>query len=642
LLQQASRDYRVDIDWLRAVAVIAVIGFHFQIPGFRGGFVGVDVFFVISGYLLGGIVFNELAAGTFSLVAFWRRRARRILPALYVVVAATLAPALIILLEPQRAAFLRSIAAVALFGSNLFFWSHSGYFDRTAVDTPLLHTWSLAVEEQFYLVFPVVAVLLHRLAPATGRRHVMAAGFAVLAALSLFASARLVAAGEASTAFYLPHTRAWEFLLGVLFAIVPLPRPAGPWLPPAAKILGVALIIAAVNSFTTGMPFPGVNALLPCLGAALFLGSGALAAPGSRLLAAVQFVGRISYSLYLWHWPLYTLARQYSLVELPSPLEKAVLLAALVVLSWLSYRWIEQPLRRWNGGPGRVFATAGLGAAALCGASALGLIGNGALCADDAKFASLRAFESYDRRSNAIGSCFSADWSADNHPECFAGRKQAAILLWGDSMVAHYRPGFEAALRGRDVDLQQASGPHCYPTLTEARQAAWCNLLGRRVEAFVDAAHPSVVVVSAFWNEHIRTFGFEAVIADLRVAATRFAAKGTRLVVLGPGMQFRDDLPKILIRAASRNVALDPADIEVTEQFALDARMRAALEGAGALYLSPLAAACPDHACRLMATPDVPMTWDFGHLTVEGSEIVIRALWPALEPELAPPPVPAN
>ncbi|MDR3469817.1 MAG: acyltransferase family protein [Xanthobacteraceae bacterium] len=641
-MQQSSRDYRVDIDWLRAVAVVAVIGFHFQIPGFRGGFVGVDVFFVISGYLLGGIAFNDLAAGTFSLVEFWRRRARRILPALYTVVAASLAPALVILLEPQRAAYLKSIAAVALFGSNLFFWSHGGYFDRTAVDAPLLHTWSLAVEEQFYLTFPVVAVLLHRLAPATGRRSVVAAGFAVLAALSLFASARLVAAGDASTAFYLPHGRAWEFLLGVVLAIVPLPRPGKPWLRPAAKILGAVLIVVAVNSFTTGTLFPGLNALLPCLGAALFLGSGGVTAPGSRLLAAVQFVGRISYSLYLWHWPLFTLARQYSIVEMPSPLEKAILLVALVVLSWLSYSWIERPVRRWNGRPGRVFATAGLGAAALCGVSALSLVGNGALYADDPKFAALRALENYDRRSNAIGTCFSGDWTPDNHPECFAVRGQTSILLWGDSMVAHFRPGFEAALRGRDVELLQASGPHCYPTLSGARQAAWCNLLGRRIEAFVDAAHPPVVVVSAFWNEHIRTFGFDEVIADLRAAATRFAARGTRLVVLGPGLQFRDDLPEILIRAASRDVALDPKDIVRTSLFALDQRMRAALEGSGALYLSPLAAACPERACRLMATADVPMTWDFGHLTVEGSELVIRAMWPALGPELAPPPVPAN
>lgn len=633
-LPTSSRDYRVDIDWLRAVAVIAVVGFHFQLPGFRGGFVGVDVFFVISGYLLGGIVFRELADGSFSVLAFWRRRARRILPALYTMVAATLVPALLILFEPQRAAFLKSIAAVALFASNLFFWSHSGYFDRTAVDAPLLHTWSLAVEEQFYIAFPVVAVLLHRLATATGRRAWLVAGLAALAALSLFWSAGLVATGEASGAFYLPHSRAWEFLLGVLLVVVPLPRLERRWLVAGAKVFGVALIVIAVNSFTTGMLFPGLNALLPCLGAALFLAGGRLVAPASGLLAPVQFVGRISYSLYLWHWPLFTLARQYSLIETPSPAEKAVLLLALVGVSWLSYHFIEQPARRSGGGSGKAFVAAGLGAAALCGVSALGLIGNGALYADDAKYARLRAFESYDRGSNAIGSCFSGDWTDDNHAECFARRQRAAVVLWGDSMAAHYRPGLAAMLSGRDIDLEQATGPHCYPTLSGAPQAGWCNLLGRRVGALVDATHPAAVVVSAFWNEHVRTFGFDTVIAELRAEAARFSAHGTRLVVLGPGLQFRDDLPKILIRAESRNVALDQADVVVASQFALDARMQAALAGSGAIYLSAMQAACPEMACRMMATPDVPMLWDFGHLTAEGSELVIRALWPALEQAL--------
>jgi len=633
-LQQSSREYRVDIDWLRALAVIAVIGFHFEISGFRGGFVGVDVFFVISGYLLGGIVFRELAAGTFSFAEFWRRRARRILPALYAMVAATLVPALLILFEPQRAAFLKSIAAVALFGSNLFFWSHSSYFDRTAVDAPLLHTWSLAVEEQFYIAFPLVAVLLHRLAAATGRRSVIAIGIAALAALSLFASVRLIAAGEAPAAFYLPHSRAWEFLLGVLLAIAPLPRPARPWLAHAARILGVVLIVVAVNSFTPGLPFPGVNALLPCLGAAVFLAGDGVATPQGRLLGAVQFVGRISYSLYLWHWPLFTLARQYSLIDMPSPLARAALLVVLVALSWLSYSFVEQPLRRWSGRAARVFATAGVGAAALCGVSALGFVGNGALYADDAKFARLRAFETYDHRPDAFGACFAGDWTADDHAECFKRHRSDAVLLWGDSMAGHYRAGLEDVLRGRDLDLLQANGPQCYPTLSGARQAEWCNTLGRRVGAFVDAAHPSMVIVSAFWNEHVRAFGFDKVVADLRAAAARFAASGTRLVVLGPGLQFRGDLPKILIRAESRNVVLDAADVVETSQFDLDRRMEAALEGSGAVYLSTMNAACPRMACRLMATPDVPMTWDFGHLTAEGARLVIRALWPAMEAQL--------
>jgi peptidoglycan/LPS O-acetylase OafA/YrhL len=212
-----KRDYREDIDWLRAIAVLAVVAFHFEAPAVYGGFVGVDIFFVISGYLITGIIQSEVASGTFSFARFYERRVRRLLPALYAMVALTAIPSFHYLLTSERADFFRSVAAVITFTSNFFFWFQTGYFDHAAVEKPLLHTWSLAVEEQFYLALPILLWGLLRL--FRGHRLVLPVALGALGLASFALSIWLMGSDRSANAFFMSPPRAWEFLIGGLLAV---------------------------------------------------------------------------------------------------------------------------------------------------------------------------------------------------------------------------------------------------------------------------------------------------------------------------------------------------------------------------------------------------------------------------------------
>jgi peptidoglycan/LPS O-acetylase OafA/YrhL len=236
------RDYREDIDWLRAIAVLAVVAFHFETPAVFGGFVGVDIFFVISGYLITGIIQSELASRTFSFPRFYERRARRLLPALYAMVALTAIPSFHYLLTSERAEFFRSVAAVVTFTSNFFFCFQSGYFDHASVEKPLLHTWSLAVEEQFYLALPILLWVLMRI--FRGRRFVLPAALGALGLLSFAFSIWLMKTDRSSNAFFMSPPRAWEFLIGGIIATPGFPVLRNALVQNVAR--GIALVLLAI------------------------------------------------------------------------------------------------------------------------------------------------------------------------------------------------------------------------------------------------------------------------------------------------------------------------------------------------------------------------------------------------------------
>jgi peptidoglycan/LPS O-acetylase OafA/YrhL len=346
--------YRPDIDGLRAVAVLGVLLFHAGF-GFSGGYTGVDVFFVISGFLITRLIQQEVQAGTFSLAVFWERRIRRILPALVVMVGCTLAAGTMLLVPTDLAELAESSIAQALMGANVYFWQHAGYFDGPTELKPLLHTWSLAVEEQFYLVFPLLIVACRRLPTRPW--------LAVLCGLSLGSFALSVWGTYAfsSATFYLLPTRAWELAAGAVLANLP------PHWKPSRKLaeplayLGMAGIAFSYFCYSSTTRFPGVAALVPCLGTALVIGSstGRLTSLGRMLaLRPLVLVGLISYSLYLWHWPILALLR-YRIDEQLPPAVRLVAVTLSVVLAILSWRFIEQPFRRARGvSRARVFQAA--------------------------------------------------------------------------------------------------------------------------------------------------------------------------------------------------------------------------------------------------------------------------------------------
>jgi len=334
--------YRSEVDGLRTVAVLPVILFHAGFTVFSGGFVGVDIFFVISGYLITTILLAELENGSFSIVRFYERRARRILPALFVVIASCVPFAWLWMTPIQLKEFGSSIAAVIVFSSNILFWKEDGYFAAAAELKPLLHTWSLAVEEQFYLFFPPALAIAWRF----GRKKVFWL-IVCIAVISLGAT-ELVMRKDASANFYLIPTRAWELMAGALCAFVALHNPVKP--NNAASIVGLGTIVLSIIAYNDSTPFPSIYALAPVGGAVLiilFAQRGTLVA---RMLSTRPMVGLglLSYSAYLWHQPIFAFARIRSLTD-PSLTLMGSLAFLSIFLAYLSWRYVEQPFRGKEG-----------------------------------------------------------------------------------------------------------------------------------------------------------------------------------------------------------------------------------------------------------------------------------------------------
>ncbi|MET0290832.1 MAG: acyltransferase family protein [Steroidobacteraceae bacterium] len=369
--------YRREIDGLRALAVVPVVLFHAGFELFSGGFVGVDVFFVISGYLITTILVNERRSGRFTLVGFYERRARRILPALFLIMALCLPAAWLWLLPADMLGFSQSLVGVVTFASNVLFWLTNRYFDTAADFKPLLHTWSLGVEEQFYVAFPVLLVLLTR-ASRRGLWWVVASIAVVSLCLAQWASIH-----KPDAAFYLLPTRAWELMVGSLLALHLLegqrPFEHRPAFQEFGAALGFALIVYSIFAFDATTPLPGLPALVPTVGAALIIWCANGSTFVGRVLGLPLFVGigLISYSAYLWHQPMLAFAR-HAADGTPSPLLMGALAVLTIPLAWLTWRYVELPFRdRRHFTRGQIFAFGAAGSVLFAGIGLVGHFSNG-------------------------------------------------------------------------------------------------------------------------------------------------------------------------------------------------------------------------------------------------------------------------
>ncbi len=690
-----SFKYREDIDWLRAIAVLAVVAFHFDVPPVYGGFVGVDIFFVISGYLITGILQSELQGGTLSFARFYERRVRRLLPALYVMVALSAIPSFHYLLASERAEFFRSVVSVVTFTSNFFFWFQTGYFDHAAVEKPLLHTWSLAVEEQFYLALPL---LLWGLALVLrGRRFALPAALGVLSLVSFAFSIWLMKSGRSASAFFMSPPRAWEFLIGGLVSVEGFPVLRVRWARQVARAVALVVIAVPIFGLREGPGFPGFDALTPCIGAAMFIWSGIgepsvprrafaplvptfrssyyASAPHftnfgkpwalanllilvplghlkflSRMcrllcrnfkwaaLEIVRFFGTISYSLYLWHWPLFTFARFSKNSLVLDTTDKLVLFAVTVAISYLSWRVVEQPFRDRTLAPTRraAFAIAALSSVCLLAAGALGAALSRSPSDADRAALRLEAYNDYDYRLlYRFGTCFSPTGGVfgDSCLALAADRKN--WLLWGDSLAAHYYPGLRQAAGFDAVNLLQATQAACMPTLNATAQGnAACGAFAGQMQAFFREHKPDLVIMSADWLEYARPPRFDGMIADLRQTISRLNELGIAVTLLGPAVQFRARLPSMLARAHLRQIEAHPDDFVLGGIFSLDQMMRAALPAHEKFsYISITDAVCPLRQCPLALDGGVPLAWDHAHLTAEGSSYVMERVAPMLRAE---------
>src|SRR5262245_37675381 len=340
---RARLEYRPEIDGLRALAIVPVVLFHAGIPGFAGGYLGVDVFFVISGYLITSLILVGVqTGGRYSFRSFYERRARRILPALFVVMLTSLPFAWLLLTPEALRGFGASLLSTSFFYSNILFWRESGYFDVATELKPLQHTWSLSIEEQFYLVFPITLVAIYRRAPRLVG-PVLLAGMLVSLVL-----AEALNGGHPRATFYLAHGRAWELLLGAYLAFRERTAPfaAGSRSGGLLTLAGLLLVVGSMFAFDRGTPHPGIPALAPTLGTALVIVCGRTSSPARWLLTrrAVVLLGLISYSLYLWHQPVFAFARAWTVREI-SLAGYVCLIGLSLLLAWLTWTWVERPFR---------------------------------------------------------------------------------------------------------------------------------------------------------------------------------------------------------------------------------------------------------------------------------------------------------
>lgn len=494
--------YRREVDGLRAVAVLPVILFHAGFTAFAGGFVGVDVFFVISGYLITSIILAEASAGGFTLAGFYERRARRILPALFLVLAACLPAAWFWLAPSDLKDFGKSLIGVAIFSSNFLFWQQSGYFDTAAELKPLLHTWSLAVEEQYYVLFPPLVMLIWRLA----RRRL---GW-LLAALALgslaLAEARNVAA-PAATFFLLP-ARGWELLAGALVALrhhgAP-PRENAGWPAQALGLGGLLAIGLAVFALDGRTPFPGLAALLPVGGAVAVIAGANPATLAGRLLGSRLLVGLglLSYSAYLWHQPLFAFARHASL-ERPSPALFGGLVLLTFGLAYLSWRFVETPFRRRERFTRRrIFALAALGSFVFI------VIGFACQAANH-----LSRYRLSDAQATLIASAQRSPLREKCHTSHADYLKPAAAcsffapdVRWavlGDSHAVELAYALAKALEPAGIGVKQLSFAGCPPTWGRPQLATDCaRWTAEAVDYLVATPQIDTVVVSYRINMHL-------------------------------------------------------------------------------------------------------------------------------------------
>ena len=639
-----SHHYRADVDGLRAIAVSSVLVFHAFPKLLPGGFVGVDVFFVISGYLISSLIFADLRQGRFSFVDFYSRRIRRIFPALIAVLAACIGLGWFVLLPDEYAQLGKHVAGGAGFVSNFVLLGESGYFDSAAELKPLLHLWSLGIEEQFYFIWPLLLYW------AWGRRW---APLAVIL-LVLAASFALNINGvdhQATATYYLPFTRFWELMIGCTLAYIAIPGhhsdrrwwpamspSARAWLQNGAALIGLTAILLAALIIDKERAFPGWWALLPTLGAGLLIAAGPKTWLNRVVLGhpLLVLVGLISFPLYLWHWPLLAFPRLTS-VDPPGPSLRAAALALSFVLAWLTYRCVERPIRfRWRMGPVVPALAALMALLVVAGYGTFRAGGIASRMQEKADYSSFfgwnytlsRNLMAEDRHECNFYDIIDHRIKPTIAGSCYTPHSNRSVLLWGDSHAQHLNYGLKRWLPA-EVSLLQVGSSGCPPAAADRAHDALgtCNRANRFALEKIAAVKPDTVILAQSVNHEDNDY--DALAARLRTAGVR------RIILVGPVPQWQPSLFKLIVKNYWGKV---PSRLKThlnQAVFATDRIMKERYGRSSLLtYVSLVDRLCNEDGCltHLDGNPKEGLiTYDYGHFTLPASSYVVgNFLMPSL------------
>lgn len=638
-MQNPHFSYRADIDGLRALAVTAVVTFHAFPDALPGGFVGVDIFFVISGFLITHILRHETADGSFSIRVFYARRIRRLFPALVLVLGVTLVVGWAILLQDEFRMLGKHTRAAASFIANIVYWKEAGYFDADAELKPLLHLWSLGIEEQFYILWPLLIALAYRfkipfLALAGG-----------LGLASFGANLHLMGKDPAA-AFFLPHPRFWELILGGLLATLetrrrvpavhlnltgPGSRPPKIWRREISALTGLVLIAIAVTQMDKTVSFPGWWALLPTLGAVLLIGAGPRTWTARRLLSfrPMVWLGLISYPLYLWHWPLLAYAKILYIDPPPSPI-RALLVAVALMAAWLTYRFVEQPISKLARSPTQAKPVLRGLCAGLFMMLVAGLLVRGGIPPE--RLHGLRAL------SEARGDMsYPGDAAAS-----VTGIADQSILFLGDSSIMQYYPRLQRLVQeqpGKTLNVLMETSAGCppIPGLNRKSRRECADNIGA---GFTRAAADDVktVVIGSAWSGLARQGDYywvddasqktmnlnnlpqlEAALARLRNAIVRLRQQGKAVHVVLAAPVGKDIAPDALgFSRLQRNPPLPirtaPLAAQLTARAYFNDRIRELAEQADARIIDPMDWFCANGVCQFTDAQGNPYFTDGMHL----------------------------
>jgi peptidoglycan/LPS O-acetylase OafA/YrhL len=646
--QLSHPTYRPDIDGLRAIAVLSVVAFHAFPSMIQGGFVGVDVFFVISGFLISSIIFGSLKKNSFSFLYFYTRRVNRIFPALLLMLAATWIFGWFSLLTDEYTQLGKHMAGGAAFVSNFVLLGESSYFDNSAETKLLLHLWSLGIEEQFYLVWPLMVW-------AAWKARVNALVLIVLVGGISFTINVMSVHTDPVTTFYSPQTRFWELLVGSLLAYVALHKSmvfpgwraaSSPTVRNLQSLAGVALLISAFALTTKSHQFPGWLALLPTIGAALIISAGPFAWINKTVLSSRLLVwfGLISFPLYLWHWPLLSFAHILE-GSTASPTTLSLAVVTSVFLSWLTYKFVERPLRL--SGYNKTKTTAMCALMLIFGVTGYVTYVNDGFKSrlnDRSEFAEYfenslperKYFAKLDLFKNYRGECNfqnTAQYVAGNSTNvpvteidssCYTKQfpEGKTLFIWGDSHAQQLYSGLRKEMP-ENWDILQVASSGCVaspdvktPSTTDfCTQSNWFAL--KQIKQII----PDVVIVGQ--NENHDPANLRRIFLALKEAGVK------RVIFTGPTPHWSVELPKTIMKSlwinTPRRTILGLNTVVMDQNTELKKR----LANSGAVYADIISTFCNKDGCMTYLGDDIKTgitSWDYGHLTPLASEYLAKKL----------------